>query len=297
MTLFVFGNAAVDILHAVPHLPRPGETLLSRGETRDFGGKGLNQAIAAARAGATVSFWSAVGDDRPGQEIRQRVVAENIDATAIAQCRGETDRSMIFVAPGGENTIVSTCHLAHSLGLADARRLVEAMAPEDILLLQGNLSKDVTAQSLTAASRRGLATLLNPAPIDFDFTDLLAAVATVIVNEGENATLSGRTDPEAGAAALLELGADTVVTTLGSAGALLTTAAGCRHIAAPDVGAVDTAGAGDVFCGVFAAATAHGLDKMPACEWAVRAAAIAVTRHGTLSAFPTAGEIAACRQD
>ncbi len=295
MTLFVFGNAAIDFLYEVPHLPRPGETLLSRCETRDLGGKGLNQAIAAARAGAAVSLWSAVGNDRPGQEIRERVAAENIDGAAILQRRGDTDRSMIFVDPTGENIIVSTCVMARSLEMADARRLLDTTAPGDLLLMQGNLCRDVTAQCLKAASARGLRTVLNPAPIDFDYADILPAAGTVIVNEIESATLSGRTDPEAGAAMLLECGVSAVVTTLGSAGALLTAAGGGRHVAAPPLEAVDTAGAGDVFCGVFAAAMAQGMDQRQACEWSVRAAALAVTRHGTLHAFPTAGEIASCQ--
>ena len=295
MTLFVFGNAAVDTSYEVPHLPQPGETLLAQTETHDLGGKGLNQAIAAARAGARVSFWSAVGNDAPGHEIRERVTAENIDGAGILEHAGGTDRSMIFVGPTGENTIVSTGRMAHSIYAACAQRMLDSLGPGDLLLMQGNLGKNVTGQCIRAASRRGVHTLLNPAPIDFDYLDILSDVGTLILNEIENQTVSGESDAGMGATALVRHGVKTVVTTLGPEGASLTTARGTQRFAAPVVDAVDTTGAGDVFCGVFAAAIARGMSQAQACAWSVRAASVGVTRRGTLRAFPSADEIGLCR--
>lgn len=295
MTLFVLGNAAADRFYDLPHLPRPGETLLARHETHDLGGKGLNQAIMAARAGAAVSFWSVVGDDGAGERIRALLAAENIDGTHVLVRPGNTDQSIIFVAPSGENTIVSTATMARSVDSAHADQMLQSIGPGDLLLLQGNLTRDVTRHSMAAAAERGARTMINPAPIDFDYAGILPAAEIVVVNEVENETLSGTPDVTAGAAALVAHGVKTVVTTRGSDGAILTTSDGTQSFFPPAADAVDTTGAGDVFCGVFAAALARGMPPADACAWSVRAAAIAVTRRGTLRAFPDAAAVAACR--
>ena len=295
MTLFVLGNAAVDVVYNVPHLPRPGETLLAGRELRDLGGKGLNQAIVATRTGANVSFWSAVGDDAAGDMIRARLAEEGLDTRHLRTEPGTTDLSMIFVGPSGENAIVSTADKARGIDTAFVAPMVTAVGQDDLLLLQGNLTESVTRHSLIAAKESGARTAINPAPIDFDYANILPAADTVIVNEVENATLSGERDVSAGAKALIERGASAVVTTRGAAGALLATAETTHEVAAPRVEAIDTTGAGDVFCGVFAGALATGVPLIEACAWAVRAASIAATRRGTLRAFPSAAEIAACR--
>ncbi len=297
MTLFVLGNAAVDTFYEVPHLPRPGETLIAGQAVDDLGGKGLNQAVMAARAGASVSFWSAVGVDEAGRRIRAQLREENIDTRTLRAEPGDTDRSLIFVAPSGENSIVSTAAMARSIGPDCVTRMLEDMTGRDLLLAQGNLTRDATHDSLKEAAGRGIRTLLNPAPIDFDYADILPLADVIIVNEVENRTLSGRNEPATGSAALIERGAKLVITTRGAAGALLTTAEGAKQFESPVVDTVDTTGAGDVFCGVFAGALAQGVVALDdACGWAVRAAAIAVTRRGTLRAFPSASEVAACRQ-
>lgn len=295
MTLFVLGNAAVDSIFELRHLPRPGETLLSQGESEDLGGKGLNQAIMAARAGASVSFWAAIGDDDAGQRILSRLRAESIGADTLLVRTGNTDRSMIFVAPSGENCIVSTASMARSIDRGYAQDMLTHIADGDLLLLQGNLSREVTRFSVTSAAKRGARTLINPAPIHFDYAAMLPDVDTLVVNEIENRTLSKMPDVAAGAAKIVAQGVKTVVTTCGAAGALLTTADGMQRFAPPTVEAVDTTGAGDVFCGVLAAALAQGMDPADACPWAVRAAALAVTRLGTSRAFPDAVQVAGCR--
>lgn len=295
MTLHILGNAAVDAFYEVPDLPRPGETLLARRETYDLGGKGLNQAVMAARTGATVAFWSAVGDDPHGADITARLQTENIDSHVTVRT-GATDRSIIFVAASGENSIVSTAGQVHAIDRTYADRMLDAMAPGDALLLQGNLVHDITKHALNQAKATGVRTLINPAPIDFAYHDVLPAADVVIVNEIENLTLSGQNNAADGAAALVSHGMTTVVTTLGAAGVLLTTADGTQTFTAPQVATVDTTGAGDVFCGVFAGALTLGMTPTDACGWSVRAAAQAVTRHGTMAAFPDATEVAACRQ-
>ena len=295
MTLHVLGNAAVDLIYQVPHLPRPGETLLAKNEFSDLGGKGLNQAIMAARTGAPTAFWSAIGDDAPGAAITARLNDEAIDPRRVAVRPGPTDRSIIYVAPSGENTIVSTAAHAHAITPADTDALLGALAPGDLLLLQGNLTSTTTRHVANEATAAGARTLINPAPVEFNYDDIIPAAAVVIVNQIENRTLSGNADPTQGAETLVARGAGVVVTTRGAAGATLTTAAGTKTFAAPNVAAIDTTGAGDVFCGVFAGALALDTPPADAVTWAVAAAARAVTRHGTSAAFPTATEVAASR--
>ncbi len=159
--------------------------------------------------------------------------------------------------------------------------------------MQGNLSRTTTEACLIEARRRGARTLLNPAPIAFDYAGLWPLVDVAIVNEVESRVLGAIEAHDQAARRLLELGAGAAIVTLGAAGALVVTRDAARPVPAPTVAVVDTAGAGDVFCGVFAAALAGGRGLPDAVPLAVAAASLAVTRRGTSSAFPSAAELAA----
>jgi ribokinase len=293
MTILVIGNATVDLSFEVDHLPEPGETLLARSRLVDAGGKGLNQAIVAHRAGAAVTYVAAIGDDADGQIICRRLLDEEMDLAHLRIREGATDQSIIYLDPQGENAIVSTAAMATSLGAADAAAPLDALQNGDLLLMQGNLSRTTTEACLIEARRRGARTLLNPAPIAFDYAGLWPIVDVAIVNEVESRVLGGIEPHDAAARRLLALGAGAVIVTLGAAGALVVTRDGVRPVPAPTVTVVDTAGAGDVFCGVLAAALARGRSLADAVPLAVTAASLAVTRRGTSSAFPSAAELAA----
>lgn len=297
MTILVLGNATIDLSYEINRLPVPGETLLARSKLIDAGGKGLNQAIVAHRAGASVRFCAAIGDDPAAQVIFQQLETEELSSSLLHQHVGATDESLIFVSPGGENAIVSTSDAAHSLQPGFARDALGTLGPGDLLLMQGNLNRSTTFAAFEAARSTGLQTLLNPAPITFDYAGLWPLVDVVIVNEIEATLLGDTEDIDRAATRLLAGGCRCVVVTLGAAGARLYDEHGVALVPAPKVTPVDTTGAGDVVCGVLAAGIAQGMSMRPALSWAVSAASLSVTRRGTGTAFPTRAELAKLRAE
>ena len=293
MTVVVVGNAALDLAYQVERLPGPGETVLARKRTVDVGGKGLNQAIMAHRAGAEVRFCAGLGQDPAAAVIRARLDAEGLGTDWLISVPCASDESIVWLARSGENCIVSTDEAARRLAPADIESLLAGVTSGDVLLLQGNLSRDVTGTALARGRAAGATTILNPAPITFDYTDLWPLVDIAILNRIEAQTLTGEVAIDAAAAMLRRRGAGKVVLTLGPEGALVHEASGPQHLPAPPVLAVDTTGAGDVLAGVVASAVDRGLPIVPAVRWAVAAASRKVTRRGTSSGFPSRDELAA----
>jgi ribokinase len=294
LAVVVVGNAAVDVAYQVEHLPGPGETVIARERRVDIGGKGLNQAIMAHRAGAAVRFCAALGRGPAAGLVRARLEAERLSTAWLVSLPCATDESIIYVARSGENCIVSTDAAARHLASAHLESLLAGVTSGDVLLLQGNLSQDVTGTALARAQAAGATTVLNPTPIAFDYTDLWSLVDIAILNQIEARTLTGGGDLKAATAALRRLGVGKAVLTLGPAGALVHEAPEpAQHVPAPAVIAVDATGAGDVLAGVVAAAVERGVALVPAVRWAVAAASRKVTRRGTSSGFPTADELAA----
>ena len=287
----VIGNCALDLAFNLPRFPKPGETLLAIGASRDVGGKGANQAVAAARGGVDVALGSAVGMDVHGAEIRSRLEREGVRADHVAEVDAPTDMSIIHVTPRGENSIVGTHGAAASMETAMVRPLLRDAIAGDILLMQGSLSRDLTRACLREGRRRGMTTVLNPAPIHYDFEDVWPLVDCAVPNEVEAEQLTACSESAAGAHRLLALGARRAIVTLGAAGALLAEDGRIAAFEADTVDAVDTTGAGDVFCGVFAAGLARGLDVARSIRVAICAATLSVTRPGTQRAFPSRSEI------
>ena len=290
-TVLVIGNCTLDIAFHVPRFPRPGETVLADSSARDLGGKGANQAVVAARSGAPVAFCAALGADENGAAMRARLAAEGVGTDHLATPPAPTDESIIYVTPQGENSIVSTHAAAASMDMALARPVLAAARAGDILLMQGNLAHEVTRGCLEEGRRRATVTVLNPAPIQYEYEAIWPFVDCAIVNEVESEHLTGSADPATAARRLVERGVRQVAVTLGARGALVAEDESIREIPAEPVEAVDTTGAGDVFCGVLAASMACGLGVGPAARGAVRAATLSVTRHGTQRAFPSRSEI------
>ncbi|HWJ73049.1 MAG TPA: PfkB family carbohydrate kinase [Kaistia sp.] len=292
--LLVLGNATVDEAMKVEVWPAPGQTIIAGTPQRDLGGKGANQAIVAARAGAAVRFVAAIGDDADGRWVSHALATEGLEVDDLLTVDAATDRSMIFIDPAGENAIVSTVDASRSITAATAEALVANLRPGDQILMQGNLSLDATRAGFAAARRAGIGTLFNPSPLHSGHAKLLPMVDMLVVNEGEARSLSQETAADASAEALRKAGVGSVVVTLGGRGALLCDASGLHHVSASAVDVVDTTGAGDTFMGVLAAALfAHRLGALDALKAAGRAAAITVQRAGTLSSFPSRSEIAA----
>jgi ribokinase len=295
VSILVVSNAVVDIAYRLGRLPRPGETLLASARTIDVGGKGLNQAVAARRAGAEVRLVAPVGCDEAARRIRDVLAREGLDPALLVAVDAPTDESVIWVAEDGENAIVSTAAAAQRLRRADVAA-VDTLGPADTLLMHGNLPLETITHCLGTARGSGAQIVVNTAPW-VPGAELLVPMADVlVVNAGEAAGLSGATEPEAAAEALVGCGPGSVVITLGAAGAHLLIGEIHHRLPAPAVAAVDTTGAGDVLVGVLTAALDAGIDLRAATVWAIRAASLKVTRHGTIAGFPTAAEVAAVRQ-
>lgn len=293
MTVHVVGNACLDTLYRLQRFPEPGETIVADGMAEDLGGKGLNQAVAAARAGARVRLLAAIGTDAVGEAVAQRLAAEGGDAAGLVRLDCPTDRSMIQVDAAGENTIVSVTACADRFAPPQGTNLDTVLKAGDLLLMQGNLRIAAVRDCFTLARRRGAGTVLNPSPIRDSYAAVLPLTDLLVVNRGEACRLGGDADPHRAAQALLRRGVPMIVVTLGAAGASVLTADDRKDFPAPVVAAVDTAGAGDLLCGVLAGLLDRGVTVEDALPVAIRAAAIGVTRPGVLSSFPTRAEIAA----
>lgn len=285
--VFVLGNASLDTTLRVPRLPAPGETLMATGIQRSPGGKGLNQAVVAARAGAEVRFLAPLGTEPETALIRTPLAAENLHATWV-DTGAPTDLSSLMVAPDGENCIISTGACCDSLEPDDALRFVRAMGPGDLLLMQGNLRLDITLAAARAARTRGARVMLNTAPLRWPYAELLPLCDLVVANRFEACTLTGQATAHAAIRTLAPRGA--AIVTLGAEGCLLADPA-LRSFPAGRVDVVDTTGAGDVFCGVLAAGYARGDALGDAIARAQRAAALSVGRAGCFGSFPAVEEI------
>ena len=279
----VVGNAGLDLRLTVPRLPLPGETLIGAESSRAPGGKGLNQAVVAARCGVEVRFCAPLGHDAPqADEVQRYLFDEGIAELILPRLAHPTDFSLLMVLPDGENSIVSTSACSLALAREQAEPALQSLGERDIVLLQGNLSLDTTAFILAAAQRQKAMTVFNPAPFWPGAEKLLGLCGLVIANRAEAESLAGSL--QAAGAAVITLGAD---------GCLLIERERRRSFPAETVTAVDTTGCGDTFCGVMAAAFAHGFTIDEAIGVAQKAAALTATRPGAFEALPSRAELGA----
>ena len=312
--VLVVGSVNVDLVASVARLPAPGETVTGATFARHQGGKGGNQATAAARLGASVSFVGAVGDDALGGEARAALRAEGIDDRELATVGGPTGVALILVDEGGENLIVVA---SEANALVDAELVGAALGRlaaglGDVVLVGHEIPTAATVAALRAAHEAGATTILNPAPATGLTARDLAFADIVIPNRGELRQLSGggaaeddTSRDDAGAPADLagsarallatppdDRGPRALVVTLGREGALLVPSHGEPVVVlAPTVMAVDTVGAGDTFAGALAASLAEGRDLVTAARRAVAAASLSTIRPGARGGMPTADEL------
>jgi len=311
--ILVFGSLNMDLVLRVPAIPRPGETVLGDSYETKPGGKGNNQAVAAARAGAAVAMAGAVGDDAFGRALTDNLRAEGIDATAVVAADRPTGIAMITVDPAGENAISVA---AGANGAAAAARVDAArLGPGTTVLMQMEVPAAENAALARAAAGRGARVVLNAAPAAPVDRATLDALAVLVVNEGEavavarHAGLAG--EDAADAARSLALAAGLVcIVTLGGEGALAVDGSGGRaagarpadgaavwRLGALSVRPVDTTGAGDTFTGVLAAGLDAGLALPDALRRAGAAAALACTGLGAQESMPRGAAIDAALGD
>jgi ribokinase len=290
--LLVFGSLNADLLFQVEALPRPGETVLCPGYELAAGGKGANQATAAAKAGAVVRMVGQVGGDSFGQFLREMLAAAGVDGSKIATSTNATGIAAIAVDRLAENQIIvaSGANLDSHAGQVEDREL----APGVTVLCQNEIQPEATFALLERAKGRGARTILNLAPAGEVPGRVLDALDLLVVNEIEAAMAAGaRADPAVLARDLALRNGLTCVVTLGSRGALAIGPDGGYRVEALAVEAVDTTGAGDAFTGVLAAALDQGISLPDALRRASVAAGLACTRIGAQTSQPTVAAIEA----
>jgi ribokinase len=274
----VLGSINMDLTAVTDHLPAPGETVLGTAFATTQGGKGANQAIAAARSGADTVFLGAVGDDAFASELNDRLRDASVDATLLRRTDGPSGIAVITVDAKGENSIVVVPGANATVTDLTVEEL-DAIADADILLCQFEIPLPTVTAAAQYARDHGTLVVLNPSPVQAAPDELLDAVDVLVVNEAEGAALgsdlSGRVAH--------------VVTTLGAAGARYTGPAGDFTVLAPVVDAIDSTGAGDAFTGALAAEWPKGPES--AVRWACAAGAFAATRRGAGASSGTRGQI------
>jgi ribokinase len=277
--LCVVGSANLDLVATTARLPGPGETVVGDSFAEYPGGKGLNQAVAAARAGTATSLCACLGDDEAGRRLRAvvreagireehlSVSADHPTGRALIAVAHEDNQNLIVVAPGANGTLT-----------ADAA--TEAVRGVRVVLAQLEIGAPVVTEAFRAARALGATTILNPAPAEAVTDELLALCDLVVPNEYEAALLGGAEE-------MRRAGARQVVVTLGPEGSRLTGPDGDAHaVAAFPVAVLDTTGAGDAFCGALAAALAGGAPIHDALRFASAAGALATTKRGAVPSLP-----------
>ncbi|WP_084516605.1 ribokinase [Microtetraspora niveoalba] len=286
----VFGSANMDLVAYVPSAPKLGETVTGRAFRTIPGGKGANQAVAAARAGAQVAFIGAVGDDAFGPELRGALFEAGIDTSRLRVVPGPSGIAHIVVEDSGGNSIVVVPGANGSVTGCSAED-VAMIARSRALLLQLELPLEGVVEAARAARAAGVPVVLTPAPVVELPGELLDAVDLIVPNEHEAAAITGAADPDDALKVLLDRVPEAVIT-LGSRGALYGSRAGVRLLVpAVRVEAVDTTAAGDTFVGALAVARSEGRDPADALRFASTAAALSVQREGASTSMPSRAEI------
>jgi len=289
----VVGSLNMDLVARAPRIPEPGETIIGTGFRTAPGGKGANQAVAAARLGAQVSMVGRVGVDAFAGQLLDNIAAAGVDYTFVVQdSEAATGVALIVVDDAGQNSIVVASGANMRLVPADVDAAEAVISSADVLLLQLESPLETVTRAAELAHAHGVRVILNPAPARSLPAALLSIVDVLVPNEGETALLTGLpvgsdAEAEAAAAALRDIGVGTVILTLGQRGAILASEKGTQLLPAFDVSPVDTTAAGDAFVGGFAVALAEGRTLAEAVRWGNAAGALATTKLGAQPSLPT----------
>ena len=295
----VVGSANLDLVVDVATIPVAGETVLGGDLRRIPGGKGANQAVAAARLGRRVAMVGRVGDDDAGAILRAALASAGVDTTSLHTTTDTPSGiALIAVSADGDNTVVVSPGANGRVSAADVAESAEAVGAAAVVLLQLEVPLEAVAAAVSCA--RGLV-VLNPAPAPAAPLppDVLDRVDVLVPNQTELATMAGHAglsaigdvDPATAVALARGLPVAAVVVTLGAAGAMVVTPTEATHVPAPVVEPVDTTAAGDAFCGALADALVNGADLVGAARWAVRVGAAATLRPGAQPSLPTRDEV------
>ncbi|POF97121.1 ribokinase [Pseudomonas putida] len=294
----VVGSLNMDLVARARRLPRAGETLPGDSFFTVPGGKGANQAVAAARLGGSVAMIGNVGDDDYGRQLHRALYVEGVDCQGVSTCPGVSSGvALITVDAASQNCIVIVPGANGLLTPQSVLRFDALLQAAEVVICQLEVPTDTVACTLARARELGKQVILNPAPATGPLpADWFAHIDYLTPNESEAEALTGVavTDQDSARRAgecLLQLGAGKVIITLGAQGALLVTAQGHQHYPAPHVQPLDTTAAGDTFIGGFAAGLVRGLEEGEAIIFGQRAAALSVTRAGAQPSIPYLAEL------
>lgn len=295
----VIGSLNMDLVTRAPRLPKGGETLIGHSFATVSGGKGANQAVAAARLGARVAMVGCVGNDDYGVQLREALLAEQIDCQAVSTVEDSSGVALIVVDDNSQNAIVIVAGANGAMTPAVIDRFDAVLQAADVIICQLEIPDATVGHALKRARALGKTVILNPAPASRPLpADWFAAIDYLIPNESEASALSGLPvdslqSAESAANQLIAMGAGKVIITLGAQGSLFANGKGFEHFPAPKVQAVDTTAAGDTFVGGFAAALASGKSEAEAIRYGQVAAALSVTRAGAQPSIPTMSDVQA----
>ncbi|MGE6385728.1 ribokinase [Pseudomonas sp. NPDC078416] len=296
----IMGSLNMDLVTRAPRLPRAGETLAGQSFVTVPGGKGANQAVAAARLGASVAMVGCVGDDAYGEQLRTALLAEGIDCQAVTRIDGEsTGVALIVVDDSSQNAIVIVAGGNGHVTASVVDSFDALLSGAEVIICQLEVPLDTVGHVLKRGHELGKTVILNPAPASGPLpAEWFAWIDYLIPNESEATALTGlpvdsTASADAAASALLKAGVSKVIVTLGEQGALFASPSRSEHFPAPKVQPVDTTAAGDTFVGGFAAALADGKSESDAIRFGQVAAALSVTRSGAQPSIPTFAEVQA----
>jgi ribokinase len=301
--VFVLGSINQDFVLKVERRPEPGETVTDAELSTGSGGKGANQAAAAALLGASVSFLGRVGDDEFGEPLVRALEEKGIDTSLIERASGyQTGAAFITVTPDGENAITVAPGANRAIIPEDVDAASSTIRGACVLVAQMEVPREIVGRAAEVAASGDTRVVLNLAPTFEVPRELLERLDPLVVNEHEAAFLLGsRVEGVEGALSaapeLLSLGPGSAVITLGAAGAVVADSSSTTHIPAPQVEVVDTTGAGDAFVGALAVQLARDASLEEAVSYAVRAGAAAVTKEGAQGALPTPEVVEALRDE
>lgn len=282
--IFIVGSLNMDLCIETPYMPKEGETITGSGFITNGGGKGANQAAAAAKLGGNVAMCGAVGCDLFGETLIKNLSAAGADVSHIKKCNDASTGIAVIVITGGNNRIILDKGANALLTEADIDEFLKTAKEGDIYLTQLENPIDIIGYGLKQAKAKGMFTILNPAPANKDISACFNYVDLITPNETELEIFGGKD-------ALFDAGIKKIVTTLGSRGYEIADETSAKIYPCIKVKAVDTTAAGDTLCGGLAVGLSEGMKLEEACAFGSKAASIACTRKGAQQSIPTRKEV------